>query len=110
MLMLSIPCTYENKTLTVKALGLKAKGDSAEQALLECIKSTPLYIPLMLAKYKTFTDHNGRNFEQFEVPFDNSILKKINETEPYPEEKSIKSKKKTALTDVDPEEVLMYGY
>lgn len=107
---ISIPCTYENKVLTVKALGFEAKGDSPDQALLECIKSTPLYIPLMLAKFKSFTDHNHRSFQQFEVPFDNAILKKINEVEPYPEEKTIKKKSKSVLSETSAEDVIKYGY
>ena len=106
---LSIPCTYENKVLVIKALGFRGKGDSADQALLECIKNTPYYIPFLLAKFKFFTDHRGRNFAHLEVPFESSILTKINEIEPYPEDK-LKKATKGLLAKPTNEEVLKLGY
>lgn len=105
---ISIPCEYDNKVLVVKALGLTAKGDSPDQALLESIKSTPLYMPLMLAKFKSWVDFRGRSFMHLEVPFDAIILKKINDVEPYPAEK--KPKSKSLIAELSPEEFLRHAY
>lgn len=109
-LYISIPVEYINKTLTIKALGFKSKGDSPDQALLECIKSTPLYIHLMLAKFVSFTDHRGRKFSHMEVPFSTELLTKINETEPYPKDKKKEIAAKSHLAEITPEDVLKWGY
>jgi hypothetical protein len=105
---ISIPCSYEDRILTVKGLKLSAKGDSPDQALLECIKNTPLYMPMMLAKFVSFTDFRKRTFMQIEVPFHATILKKINEVEPYPESTRIKSK--SVLVEPSHEEKLKFGF
>lgn len=108
MLFIAIPCKYENNILKVKSLGFEAKGNSPDQALLTCIKETPLYIPLMLAKFRIQTDSLGRKFQYLEVPFDNLILKRISELEPTVEEK----KKKIASSVETPtsEEILKWGF
>lgn len=108
-LYISIPCTFENRLLTIKGLDLQGRGDSPDQALLECIKGTNLYTPLMLCKFKSFTDFRGRDFRSLEVPFDSIILEKINEVEPTPETKK-KIKKSNHLIEASPEEILKLGY
>lgn len=105
---ISIPCTFENKVLIVKGLGLEGKGDSPDQALLECIKNTNLYIPLMLCKFKLFTDFRGRDFRHIEVPFNTIIMDKISELEPLPGDRRIK--KSSHLYEPTNEEILTLGY
>lgn len=106
-LYMNIPCNFENNTLNINCLGFKAKGNSPDEALLECIKNTALYLPLLLSKFKSHTDHRGRTFTSLEVPFNDIILKKINEVEPYPE--TAKRKSKGLLAEATPEEILKLG-
>lgn len=108
-LYISIPCTFENKTLTIKALGLHGKGDTPDQALLECIKNTNLYTPLMLSKFKSFTDFRGRDFRSLEVPFHSTILETIHEIQPTPEDRK-KIRKSNHLYEPTAEETLKLGY
>lgn len=108
-LYISIPCTFDGKTLIIKGLDLQGKGDSPDQALLECIKNTNLYSPLMLSKFKSFTDFRGRDFRALEVPFDSAIMDKINEVEPTPETKK-KIKRSNHLIEASPEEIIKLGY
>jgi len=109
LLYLSIPCTFENKVLIIKGLGLTSNGDNPEEALLECIKGTGLYMSLMLSNFKAFTDFRGRDFMALEVPYHEDILNTIHKTEPFPKDK-IKLKKNSNLIDASPEETLKHGY
>lgn len=105
---ISIPCTFEDNVLTVKALNFKATGETPDQAILECIKSTPLYAPLVLCEFKSFTDFRGREFMHLEVPYEASIIKKMTDIEPYPNEKN--RKHRSLVTDVSAEDMLKYAY
>ena len=105
---ISIPCKYTNRVLTIKALGFKAEGDSPEQALLECIKNTALYIPLILAKFSSFTSWRGHKHLQIEVPYHSSIYDKIQEVENFPNEAKKKAAK-TFISDPSAAEILKYG-
>lgn len=106
-LYMSIPVEYVNKTLTIKSLALSAKGESPDEALFTCIKSTSLYVPLMLAKFKQEVDFRGRFFLYIEVPFESSILNKIYEVSPLPEDKK---PTKRHLQLPSPEETIKWGY
>lgn len=108
-LYLSIPCTFEDKVLTIKALSLRGKGDGPDQALLDCIKNTDLYTPLLLSKFKSFTDFRGRSFRTLEVPYSSILLETISQVEPTPEDKK-KIRKSKYLYDSTPEEILTLGY
>jgi len=108
MLMISIPCAFENNILKVNGLGFKAEGDSPEQALLVCIKNTPYYNPLILATFTKFKNHRGREFMHLETIYDESIIKLINEVEPYPPEKPNKLKQKIETSTA--QEVIDYAY
>lgn len=105
---LSIPCQFEEGILTIKALNFKSAGDTPDQAILECIKGTPMYASLISCEFISFTDFRGRTFMHLEVPFDAAILKRINDIEPLPTE--AKRKHKSLITDVSPEEALNFAY
>lgn len=107
-LYISIPCEYNNKQLVVKALGFKAKGENAKEALTEATKNSIYYVSFSDAEIVTWMDFRGRTFSHIEVPFDNIILDKINSIEPYPEEK--KRKSKGTLTEPSAEEILKHAY
>lgn len=107
-LYISIPCTYENKTLTVKSLRLQGKGETPEQALIECIKNTPLYMSLVSAKFKSWIDFRHRSFMHLEIPYDAAIMKKINDLEPTCDEK--KNSKVNKVIEPTQEEIFRFGF
>lgn len=105
---MSIPCEFKNGVLTVSSLNFEGKGETPDQAILECIKDTPFYALLIACEFKSFTDFRGREFMHLEVPFDAAIIKRITEFEPYPNE--AKRKHKSLITDVSAEDILKYAY
>jgi len=106
---ISIPCKYVNRVLTIKALGFKAEGDSPEQALLECIKNTALYVPLILAKFSSFTNWRGHKHLQIEVPYHSGIYDKMQEVEPFLNEAKKKAAQ-TFISEPSAAETLKYGW
>ena len=109
LLYFSIPCSFKNQVLTVPALGFKAKGDSPEEALLECIKHTSLYIPLILAKFNCLVDAKRQISLQLEVPFHAAIYTKLQEIEGFTD--TLKKKMNNSLiVEAAPADILKYGY
>lgn len=108
MLTISIPCEYSNKTLVIKALGFKAKGDSPDQALLECIKNTVYYTPFILAKFKSYTDFRRRECMHLEVTFDSLIYDKLMQSEPVHVDKLKKTK--SSIAEPTPEQMVKLGF
>lgn len=109
MLMISIPCEYSNNILTIKSLGFKGKGNSPDEAILECIKNSVYYVPFLLSKFKTYTDHRHIDRMHLEVPFDSLIYDKITQIEPLPGDTRIKKSKSSIILPTD-EQILKLGY
>lgn len=110
-LSIQIPCEYEDKVFTIKCLKLSASGDTAEKALLECIKSTPYYTGLKSAKVIQFRDFRGRDFTILEVAFSNTVYDGIVENEPFPMETKRKQlKANNSIVEPTPEEIVKLGF
>lgn len=108
-LYIAIPAKYSNKTLTIKSLGFKTRGDTPEEALIECISNSALYESLILAKFN-YIEHRGKQHLQLEVPFNNNIYDKLIEIEPFPEIVIKKKTTKSFLIEPSFEETVKFGY
>lgn len=104
-----LPCQYSNQLLTIKSLDLQAEGDSPEQALLNAINSTALYLPLISSKFIQTIDWRENTHLQLEIAFDSSIYNKIITTEPLVNS-SPKIKRQETIVEPDATDVLRYGY
>ena len=106
VLMLSLPCTYENSTLTIRCLRISADGSSAEDALFKAIKNTPeLYAELCSGRVV----RDNKNRHELIVPHSEKLYNKIVEIEPSPESKK-KAARKDGVLKASAEETLKYGY
>jgi len=98
---ISLPCKFENGTLTVKGLGLNGKGEPKEEAFFNAIKAVPeLYSELCTS---VVTDTS------ILVPHSKKVYERILELEPLPEDRATKAKK-DGLFKPTSEDVLKYGY
>lgn len=103
--MMSIPCTFENNTLRIKALRIEASGNNPEEALMKAIKSVPeLYAELCLGKVE-----QDRHWFFITVPHSKKLYDRLLEIEPLPQDKP-KVKKTGALKEAESDEVIKYGY
>lgn len=100
-----IPATYENETLTIKALGLTHTAYPMEEAYMALAKNTPEhYAALALGTIK----EEGR-FIGITIPFNEKLYNKILEIEPLPVDKK-RIKVDSHLHTASAEEVIKHGY
>ena len=108
--MLQLPCTFEDKIMKISALNLEGSAETAELALIECIKSTAYFTSLKNANVINFKDHRGRDFIFLEVQFTNLVYEAIMDIEPLPST-AVKSKQlKSFITEPTAEETIKFGY
>lgn len=105
-LYIQIPASYEDNTLTIKALNLSAPGWPAEEAYLNIAKNSPdLYSGLILGK---LVKKDDKHF--IVLPYNDKVYSRILELEPLPEDAEKKRKKQSHLLDLSPEDLIKYGY
>lgn len=103
---MSIPCTYDNDTLTISSLNMQGQGWPREEAFFAALKSAPdLYAELCVGSIK---EDKGRLVVL--TPYSKKLYERILELEPLPEEKIIPKVKKDSLLKPTNEETLKYGY
>lgn len=105
-LILKIPATYEEETLTIKCLQLSASGLTVEDAYKDLIKSSKeLYASLKPGKVKL----EGEQYYII-VPHDEKVYNKILDLEPLPDEAERRRRQNSHLKEASPEDVIKYGY
>ena len=107
---MQIPCTFEDKVMKISALNLEGFAETAELALLECIKSTPYFVNLKSAHIVNFKDHRGRDFIFLEVQFTNLIYEAIMDLEPLPAIAAKRKQLKSFIIEPTSEEIVKLGY
>ena len=101
---IQIPCIFQNKVLTIKALHLQGTGESPEEALLECLKHTSYY-----AAFKHAKIIQGSHM-YITIPYNQDIYNAILDIEPLPGT-LVKTKQfKSFLEEPTPEQILKLGY